>query len=109
MPKSQFDSSLTVRNGRVGVTGAVDPDTNARAKESGANVEVHWVIAQGDLVAHGHVHADGKTFTDQDDAARLWKDGAAQVSGVTVTVSLTPRPAQLEAFEWHQEVKLKIA
>ena len=78
MPKSQFDSSLTVRAGRIGVTGVVDPDTNARAKESGANVEVHWVIAQGDLVAHGHVHADGKTFTDQDDNAQLWKDGPAQ-------------------------------
>ena len=109
MPKSQFDSSLTVSGGRVKVSGVVDADTTARATKSGADVDVHWVIAQGDLVAHGHVHADGKTFTDQDDAAQLWKDGPAQVSGVTVTVSLTPRPAQLEAFEWHQEVQLKIA
>ena len=110
MPKSQFDSALTVSGGQVKVSGVVDPDTTARATKSGADVDVHWVIAQGDLVAHGHVHADGKTFTQLDHhGPRPWKAAPAQVSGVTVTVALTPRPAQLEAFEWHQEVQLKIA
>jgi hypothetical protein len=108
MPKSEFDDQLTVSGGLVTVTGVVDADTNARAQESGADVDVHWVVAQGDLVAHGHVHADGKTFTQSEHGSpQAWKDGPAQVSGVTVTVSLTPRPAQVESFSWHQEVQLK--
>jgi len=109
MPKSEFNDELGVSGGRLTVSGVVDPDTTARATKSGADVDVHWVVAQGDIVAHGHVHADGTTFTQKDGhGPQEWKDGPAQVSGVTVTVSLEPRPAQLEALEWHQEVQLKI-
>jgi hypothetical protein len=109
MPKSEFNEQLSVRAGQVTVSGVVDPDTTARAKNSGADVDVHWVVAQGDVVAHGHVHADGKTFTQKDQhGAKPWKDGAAQVSGLTVTVALKPRPAQLDASGWHQEVQLKV-
>jgi hypothetical protein len=108
MPKSEFNDQLAVRDGQVTVSGVVDPDTTARAKKSGADVDVHWVVAQGNVVAHGHVHADGKTFTQKDQhGAKRWKDGPAQVSGVTVTVTLDPRPAQLDASAWHQEVELK--
>ena len=109
MPKSEFNDELAVQGGQVTVSGVVDPDTTARATNSGADVDVHWVIAQGDVVAHGHVHADGKTFTQKDQhGAKRWKDGPAQVSGVTVTVALKPRPAQLDASGWHQEVQLKL-
>jgi hypothetical protein len=111
MPKSEFSDELTVKGGQVTVSGVVDADMTARAAKSNADVDVHWVIAQGDLVAHGHVHADLNlnTFSQPDrQGARTWKAGPAQVSGVTVTVALEPRPAQLEAFEWHQEVQLKI-
>ena len=50
------------------MSGVVDPDTTARATKSGADVDVHWVVAQGDVVAHGHVHADldHNTFTQTD-------------------------------------------
>ncbi len=93
MPKSEFDEQLTVSGGQVTVSGVVDPDTTARATKSGADVDVHWVVAQGDVVAHGHVHADGKTFTQKDQhGAKPWKDGPAQVSGVTVTVALSRGP-----------------
>ena len=111
MPKSEFNDQLAVRDGQVTVSGVVDPDTTARATKSGADVDVHWVVAQGNVVAHGHVHADLKhnTFSQPDrQGSQTWKAGPAQVSGVTVTVALEPRPAQLEAFEWHQEVQLKI-
>jgi len=109
MPKSEFNEQLDVRAGQVTVSGTVDPDTTARATNSGADVDVHWVVAQGDVVAHGHVHANGKTFTQKDQhGAKPWKDGPAQVSGVTVTVTLKPRPAQLDASAWHQEVELKV-
>ena len=109
MPKSEFDEHLAVSGRLVRVTGVVDPDTNARAQESGADVDVHWVVAQGDLVAHGHVHADGKTFTQSErGTGQDWKDGPAHASGVTVTVSLSPRPPRVEAFKWHQEVQLEV-
>jgi hypothetical protein len=107
--KSEFDEQLTVKSGRLAVTGIVDPDTNALSRQSGAPVEVHWVIEQDDLVAHGHVHADGTKFSDEDERPQPWKDGPAHVSGVTVTVAKGRHPTQLEAFEWHQEVRLKIA
>ena len=110
MPKSEFDDQLAVHGGQVTVSGVVDPDTTARATKSGADVDVHWVVAQGDVVAHGHVHANGKTFTQTDQhGAKPWKNGPAQVSGVTVTVTLTPRPAQLDASAWHQDVELKVS
>jgi hypothetical protein len=110
MPKSEFNDPLAVHGGQVTVSGIVDPDTTARATKSGADVDVHWVVAQGDVVAHGHVHADGKTFTQADQhGAKPWKNGPAQVSGVTVTVSLKPRPAQLDASAWHQDVQLKVS
>ena len=109
MPKSEFNDQLAVRGGEVTVSGVVDPDTTARATKSGADVDVHWVIAQGNVVAHGHVHANGKTFTQKDQhGSKPWKDGLAQVSGVTVTVTLEPRPAQLDASGWHQDVQLKV-
>jgi hypothetical protein len=108
MPKSEFDDQLTVKGGRITVSGVVDADTDAVSRQSGAPVEVLWVIAQGNLVAHGHVHADGTKFADEDNVAQAWKAGAAQVSGVTVTVNKRHKPVQLEAFEWHQEVELKL-
>ena len=99
MPKSEFTDQLPVHGGQVTVSGIVDPDTTARAKKSGADVDVHWVVAQGDVVAHGHVHGDGRrTFTRKDqDGAQPWTAGPAQVSGVTVTVTLSRRPAQMDA------------
>jgi hypothetical protein len=108
MPKSEFDDRLTVSGGHVKVSGVVDADTTARATKSGADVDVHWVVAQGNLVAHGHVHADGKTFTQVDHQdAQPWKAGPAAVSGVTVTV-VVGHPPQLEAIQWHQEVTLEV-
>ncbi len=109
MPKSEFSDPLEVPGGVMQVKGIVDADTVRRAKKSGADINVHWVVAQGDLVAHGLAKAEGETFTEGDQGgSQLWKAGAAQVSGVTVTVVLSPHPAQIEAFQWHQEVQLKI-
>ena len=106
MPKSEFDSPLTVRSGRVGVSGVVDPATDAVGKAAGAPVVVHWVLEQGDVVAHGRIDASGTTFTDQEASAQAWKSGPAQVSGVTIAVRR--RPAGIETFEWEQEVELKL-
>ena len=91
------------------VSGVVDPDTTARATKSGADVDVHWVIAQGDLVAHGHVHADGKTLHPDGPSGPPALEGRPR-PGVRRHGHgrAEPRPAQLEAFEWHQEVQLKI-
>ena len=110
MPKSEFADQLKVTDGLVQVSGTVDTDTSARARKSGADVDVHWVVAQGDLVAHGQAKATGDgTFTEGDQGgAQLWTPGPAQVSGVTVTVVLSPRPDQIEAFQWHQEVELLV-
>ena len=107
MPKSEFDKQLKVAGGRVTVSGVVDPDTDAMSKESGAPVEVLWMLAQDDLMAHGHVHAHGTTFSDEDDNDQPWKAGGARVSGITVTVA-KGSPSQLASFEWHQEVELKV-
>ena len=107
MPKSQFDKSLQVAAGKVTVSGVVDPDTDAKAKQSGAPVEVLWMVAQGDVIAHGHTHADGTTFSDDDRNARAWKAGPARVFGITVTVAMG-RPSKLASFEWQQEVELKV-
>jgi hypothetical protein len=106
MPKSLFDSPLTVRGGKVAVTGAVDPDTDATGRAAGVPVVVHWVIEQGGVVAHGKTDADGTTFTDQEARAQSWKAGPAHVSGVTVAVRKAP--AGVETFEWEQEVELKL-
>ena len=107
MPKSQFDDQLTVSDGLVQVSGSIDPDTTARAKKSGADIDVHWVLAQGDLVAHGQ--AKGKRTEPSRRGTRAaaspGQAGPAQVSGVTVTVALSPRPAQIDAIQWHQEVR----
>jgi hypothetical protein len=108
MPKSEFADQLIVSAGKVAVAGVVDADTQALSRQSGADVDVHWVVSQGDLVAHGHVHADGTTFTQTDRNVQTWKAGPAQVSGLTVTVDKRHHPVQLEAFEWHQEVELKL-
>jgi hypothetical protein len=109
MPKSEFDEQLPVSSGLVQVSGTVDPDTVERAKRSGAGVDVHWVLAQGDVVAHGQAKAKGKRFTEQDQGgSQHWMAGPAQVSGVTVTVVVSSRPAQIEAIQWHQEVELVI-
>jgi hypothetical protein len=107
MPKSEFDEQLTVTAGKVAVTGVVDPDTDARGRAAGVPVVVHWVIEQGDLVAHGQTDADGTRFQDTETSAQPWQAGAAKVSGVTVAVRTAP--AGIETFEWHQEVQLKTA
>jgi hypothetical protein len=106
MPKSEFDSPLTVRSGRVAVTGVVDKDTNAAGKAAGVPVVVHWVIEQSGVVAHGRTDADGPTFTDEEASAQAWEPGAAHVSGVTIAVRKDP--PGIETFEWDQEVELKL-
>jgi hypothetical protein len=94
MPKSEFDSPLAVRGGRVAVSGVVDEPA-----------KVHWVITQGDLIAHGVTDAKGSTFTDREASAQPWKDGPAHASGVRVVVRR--KPAGLDTFDWEQEVELK--
>ena len=106
MPKSEFDSPVTVRSGRVAVSGVVDPDTDAVGKAAGAPVAVHWVLKQGDLVAHGRIDASGTRFTDQEASAQAWKPGPAHAAGVTIAVRKAP--AGIETFEWEQEVELKL-
>jgi hypothetical protein len=106
MPKSEFDSPLSVQGGKVAVSGVVDPDTDAHGRAAGVPVVVHWVIEQGEVVAHGQTDADGTRFRDGEASAQAWKDGAAHVSGVTVAVRKAP--AGIETFEWEQEVQLKV-
>lgn len=105
MPKSEFDSPLAVKDGKVTVSGAVGPEAEARGAEAPEVVHVHWVIAQGNVVAHGRTDAAGSTFTDDEPSAQGWSNGPAHVSGVTVVVR--KRPAGLETFEWEQEVRLE--
>ena len=104
MPKSEFDSPLTVKAGKVSVSGAVGPEAEARGAQAPEIVHVHWVITPGDVVAHGRTDADGSTFTDEEASAQGWSDGPAHVAGVTVVVRR--RPAGLETFEWEQDVEL---
>lgn len=106
MPKSQFDSPLTVRDGRATVTGGVDEDTDATGRAAGTPVVVHWVLEQDGVIAHGQTDADGTRFSDEEAAAQPWKAGAAHVSGVTIAVRSAP--AGIETFEWEQEVELQI-
>jgi hypothetical protein len=106
MPKSEFDSPLTVRSGRVTVTGVVDPETDAAGRAAGTPVVVHWVMTQGDLVAHGTTDADGTAFSDEEASGQPWEAGPAHVSGVTIAVRKAP--AGIETFEWEQEVELKL-
>jgi hypothetical protein len=104
MPKSEFDSPLTVKAGKVSVSGAVGPEAEARGAQAPEIVHVHWVITQGDIVAHGRTDADGSTFTDEEASAQGWSDGPAHVAGVTVVVRR--RPGGLETFKWEQDVEL---
>jgi hypothetical protein len=94
MPKSEFDSRLKVKGGRVEVSGVVEQPS-----------QVHWMVVQGDLVAQGLTDAPGATFTDMEASAQAWKDGPAKVSGVTVAA----QAAKLATFEWHQEVELQVS
>jgi hypothetical protein len=94
MPKSEFDSPLAVRGGRVAVSGVVDVPAH-----------VHWVIEQGDLVAHGVTDAKPPKFTDEEASAQPWEDGPAHVKGVRVAVRR--KPAGLDTFDWEQDVELK--
>jgi hypothetical protein len=93
MPKSEFDSPLKVKGGRVEVTGVVEQPS-----------QVHWMVVQGDVVARGLTDASGTTFTDLEAHAQRWRDGPAQVSGVTVAAA----GARLATFEWHQDVTLEV-
>ena len=106
MPKSLFDSPLTVRGGKVTVTGAVDPDTDAIGKAAGVPVVVHWVLEQNGVIARGQTDAAGTAFRDHEARAQRWKDGPAHASGVTVATRKAP--AGIETFEWEQEVQLKV-
>ena len=106
MPKSQFDSPLTVRGGKVAVTGVVDADTDAAGRSAGVPVVVHWVIEQNGVLAHGQTDADGPKFTDDEARAQAWKPGAAHVSGVTIAVRKAP--PGIETFEWEQDVELRL-
>ena len=107
MPKSEFNKQLAVRGGQVTVSGVVDPDTTARATKSGADVDVHWVVEQGDVVAQGHDQSPGAKFTQKDQRAQPWKDGPARATGVAVTVQRAPAVA-IETFSWSQEVELTV-
>ena len=106
MPKSEFDSPLTVRAGKVSVTGVVDADTDAMGKAAGVPVIVHWVIEQNGVLAHGQSEATGQKFTDDEARAQAWEPGAAHVAGVTIAVRKTP--PGIETFEWEQEVELRL-
>ena len=45
----------------------MDTDADAKAKESGTlPVEVLWMVEQGDVVAHGHGHAVGTKFSQEE-------------------------------------------
>ena len=107
MPKSEFDSPLTVTAGKVTVSGPVGPEAEARGAEVPEIVHVHWVIAQGDVVAHGRTDADGTTFSDEETSAQRWSAGPAHAAGVTVVVRR--QPPGLETFEWEQELELELA
>ena len=109
MPKSEFDRQLPVRGGRVVVSGVVGVDAGASGATAAGDepVHVHWVLEQGDLVAHGQTESPGAKFTDQDPRAQLWKDGPARASGVAVTVQQKP-VAAIETFTWSQEVELTV-
>jgi hypothetical protein len=106
MAKSEFDRQLPVRAGRVKVSGVVDVDANARAAGE-ESVHVHWVVEQGDLVAHGQMESPGEKFTDEEPQAQPWQDGPARASGLAVTVRQKP-PAAIETFTWSQEVELTV-
>jgi hypothetical protein len=106
MPKTEFDKQLPVRDGRLKVSGVVEVDANARAagKES---VHVHWVLAQGDVVAQGRIESPSEQFSDEEPTTQEWKDGPARASGVAVTVRQKP-VAAIETFTWSQEVELTV-
>jgi hypothetical protein len=106
MPKSEFDSPLRLREGRVTVSGLVG-DEGARAREAGTPVRVHWVLSQEDVVSHGVTDAEGSRFSDVEARGLPWKPARAHVSGVTVVVRTAP--PGLETFEWEQDVELKTA
>jgi hypothetical protein len=106
MAKSEFDKQLPVRDGRLKVSGIVDVDANARAAGE-ESVHVHWLVEQGDLVAHGQMESPSEKFTDEEPEAQPWKDGSARASGVAVTVRQKP-VAAIETFTWSQEVELTV-
>jgi hypothetical protein len=106
MPKSEFDRRLPVRDGRLKVSGVLGVDGETAAGEE--PVHVHWVLEQGELVAHGQTESPGEAFTDTDAKAQLWRDGPARATGVAVTVRQKP-VAAIETFTWSQEVELTIA
>ena len=107
MAKSEFDKQLTVRAGRVKVSGVVGVDAGAGTAAADEPVHVHWVLEQGDVVAQGQTESPGAKFTDEDPRAQVWKDGPARASGVAVTVQQTPVVA-IETFTWSQEVELTV-
>jgi hypothetical protein len=108
MPKSEFDKQLPVRAGRLKVSGVVGLDTDASARTADEEpVHVHWVLEQGDVVAHGQTESPGEKFTDEDAKPQPWKAGPARVTGVAVTVRQKP-VAAIETFTWSQEVELTL-
>ena len=109
MAKSEFDKQLPVRDGRLTVSGVVGGDADASgARAAGEEpVHVHWVLEQGDVVAHGQTESPGEKFTDEDAQPQPWEAGPARVTGVAVTVRQKP-VAAIETFTWSQEVELTV-
>lgn len=105
MPASQFDSPGTIRpNGRVHLTGTVNLD------EPGKDVEVRFLIVQGDLVVEGRGRGEGGgprwSGRTEEDSGQL-QEGSALAIGLGL-VSRDSKPGVgFQTVTWSAQIELE--
>jgi hypothetical protein len=109
MPLAQFDREATLfTDGRVRVTGDVEPERDAEGNEVPRTVplQLHLLIVKDGVVARGQAQTTGSRWTATTRAAPGLQPGPAQAGGLAVLASEGPPPA-FETFAWFEQVELR--
>jgi hypothetical protein len=106
VPRSQFANVMNVDGPAIKVEGESVVEAQ-RAGEVRGPVELHFVVAQDGLVAHGKMPLQGATWGETVQAPAAWDVTApACATGVAVQVMERPVPA-IETFAWSVIVTLQ--
>ena len=98
MPRTKFEGTLTVENGKVVAHGPVPGQGNAEI------IHIHWLVEQSGTIATGVIQAHNGQWHDTAHDATAWKPGNATAVGLAVSMT----PDGPETFAWMQTVRLQI-
>jgi hypothetical protein len=106
VPRSQFEKVMNVDGPAIKVAGESVVGAQ-RAGEVHGPVELHFVVAQDGLVAHGTMPIQGPGWAGPAQAPAAWDLAKpACATGLTVQVMESP-VAAIETFTWSEIVTLQ--